>query len=260
MFASFQLSTAESTSTVNPTHTERNRQTRPNWEHFQSHRVHVTQLLIDVVRKHPANEATHDKPRICILGAGNCNDLDLNRLATAFAHVCLMDIDRDAMDYGVTSQHVADKIEIMCCDVMGDELPDVRFDVVASTCLLTQLFVDIDPSSATADDYVNIRRQHFLTILRLMKPSGSAVFITDVVSSDTVPNLTEHDPEQLAQRLPQWIQQRNFFTGTNPAVVHQLLTADEEISPQLNHVTPIAPWLWNPGPRTYVCYGMSFSH
>lgn len=243
---------------MNPTHFERNRQTRPHWDDFHSHRVHVTQLLVDAGIKPAAND-DDGKLQLCILGAGNCNDLDLNRLGTTYEQISLVDIDRDAMEFGVARQNRAGLVDIVCCDVMRDDLPDVQYDVVASTCLLTQLLVDIDPSSAQTEDYAIVRRQHFLTMLQLMKPAAAGVFVTDIVSSDTVPNLAEHNRDQLAQQLPHWIQARNFFTGTNPAVIHHLLTADTEIASQLDRVEPIAPWLWNPGPRTYACYGMQFT-
>ena len=195
---------------------------------------------------------------LCVLGAGNCNDLDLIRLASEFQRVTLVDLDREAMEFGVAHQDGPGTIEIVCCDVTSDELPAQTFDVVASTCLLTQLFADFD-SSVSAEKYAKTRRRHFLTMLKLMNTAATGIFITDVVSSDTVPDLAGLDSNQIKAGIPKWIHDRNFFTGTNPGVIHHLLTSDDEVASRVSDVKPIDPWLWNPGPRTYVCYGMQFT-
>ena len=171
----------------------------------------------------------------------------------------LLMVDPDAMQWGIESQHAVD-VEVVTCDVLTNEIRNETFDVVVSSCLLTQLFLDIDSSlKADASAYADLRQRHFESMIRLMKAGATGIFVTDVVSSDTCSDLPGLTVEQLKDRLPRLIEQHNFFTGTNPAVVHHLLTADPDLAELISDVRPIDPWLWNPGPRTYACYGMRFS-
>src|SRR5437764_7439898 len=74
-----------------------NQTTRNQWLLYASHRRQIERLIVP---------AEHGRERICILGAGNCNDLDLKWLAEAYAEVHLVDIDPAALDRAVKKQGV----------------------------------------------------------------------------------------------------------------------------------------------------------
>ncbi len=102
--------------------------------------------------------------RIAVLGAGNCNDLHLKELVSSFSEVHLFDLDRAAMDDAVARQcpNHASKIRLHGdVDLSGwssretaSQSPDGRettrtrgkleFDLVVSTCLLSQLMETVD--------------------------------------------------------------------------------------------------------------------
>lgn len=65
------------------------------WAAYASHRDEVTRRLL-------ANQASGG--RLCVLGAGNSNDLDLARLATNFREIHLVDVDGEALARGVARQ------------------------------------------------------------------------------------------------------------------------------------------------------------
>ncbi|MFK7777794.1 MAG: hypothetical protein QM501_06680, partial [Gimesia sp.] len=65
-----------------------NLESRPNWECGTAHRERITAHLTDL--------AGQQRPRLCILGAGNCNDLDLNQLSQVFKEIHLVDLDESA--------------------------------------------------------------------------------------------------------------------------------------------------------------------
>src|SRR5262245_52552720 len=73
-----------------------NRSTRGQWNLYSSHRKELERLLVP------------DRPggRICVLGAGNCNDLDLRWLTQVYREVHLVDIDGDALARGTQFQKV----------------------------------------------------------------------------------------------------------------------------------------------------------
>src|SRR3569623_288448 len=70
--------------------------TRCQWDLFAHHRRQIERLIVP-----PAGGG-----RLYVLGAGNCNDLDLAYLATAYAEARLVDIDPAALDRAVDRQGV----------------------------------------------------------------------------------------------------------------------------------------------------------
>ena len=146
-----------------------NSETRKNWELFASHREHTTRLICEATQRF---ESSITNPSLAILGVGNGNDLDLKTLAGKFAKIHLFDFDSAALKY-LQSQQLNDpevaqsvvveapidltgasnELENVTGDLpqakaieLGDRLrsvsnvlPDRKFDLVVSTCLLTQL-------------------------------------------------------------------------------------------------------------------------
>src|SRR5438132_14001730 len=74
-----------------------NRTTRNQWHLYASHRLEIEKLIVPESRGQ----------RLCVVGAGNCNDLDLRWLAGAYGEVHLVDIDPLALDGAVRRQRVA---------------------------------------------------------------------------------------------------------------------------------------------------------
>jgi hypothetical protein len=75
-----------------------NQSTRGQWDWYASHRRAIERLIVPETRG----------GRICVLGAGNCNDLDLKWLAGAYAEVHLVDIDPVALERAGARQGVTD--------------------------------------------------------------------------------------------------------------------------------------------------------
>ena len=156
---------------VNPFLRQRsfNRASQANWRAFAAHREEVTSRLLAT--------AGGAAGALCVLGAGNCNDLDLLRLTEHWPTIRLVDIDAEAMQAGVANQFLSagelararqGRIELSAGDLTGalelvheisqapsregfarlraalTQLPapgqlGARFATVASTCLLSQL-------------------------------------------------------------------------------------------------------------------------
>lgn len=81
----------------------RNRLREGEWELSAGHRSEVTQRLVALAAP---------RQRLCLLGAGNCNDLDLAELAAAYGEVHLVDIDGDALARGVSRQLTAPEADL----------------------------------------------------------------------------------------------------------------------------------------------------
>jgi hypothetical protein len=64
--------------------------------------------------------------------------------------------------------------------------------------------------------------------------------------------------EQLPRTIAGLIEQRNFFTGANPAVLKSLLETGD-LSADVAGVAITSPWRWDFVERTYAVYGVLIS-
>jgi hypothetical protein len=260
-----------------------NEKTRESWASYESHRRRVTDLLLAARPQAPS--------RLCVLGAGNCNDLELSKLAQAYDEVRLVDLDAAAVRAGVAAQapepaeHIAISAPFDVTGVaarMGEWTPaapaaeasaleclrqisepsDVSplrpgFDVVVSTCLLTQLIGSArqtlgDSHPRFMDLVLAMRKQHWRLMARLARPGGVILLVTDFVSSDTAPELAADPTERLDKLAMRLIDARNFFTGANPVALRQELLVDPDLAPLASRVELLSPWLWRLAHRTYL--------
>lgn len=219
---------------------------------MSSHRERVMQLLA---------ESAGDQARsLCVLGAGNANDLELDTLATRFERIALVDLDEDALQRawrrippnlqprcdlhgqvdltGITAMlgewHASTppsdrKLESAIASTRQAAPPRVGpFDVVASTCVLTQLIDSIclaipHESPRRLEMILAVRNRHLEHMVELLHPGGTGVLVTDFVASETAPELARLSDAEVADRATHWLGTRNFFTGTNPyAIVNHL--------------------------------------
>lgn len=255
-----------------PLQVARNTQTRLAWEGYQSHRDRVMQLL-----SKEAVSATPSQIRIMVLGAGNCNDLDLAQLLRHYREVHLVDLDRDALESAVSRQKVAGDLNLHL-HAPVDLLPDAmeaalnalpQVEVVASICLISQLLevfiakqsknlTDPRQLSEAADKLV---AQHLQQLRSLALPGGAVWLITDIVSSQTLPELASASEEALPGLLGQALQRGNFFLGLHPGRLQQGMAALQ--SPQIMDPSEIrmfagpsavhvaGPWKWTMGPKVF---------
>lgn len=265
-----------------------NRQTADNWDRARPHREICTDLLVRL-----AGEAAAEPRRLTLLGAGTCNDIDLTRLPPLYSEITLADFDAESLTSGLArqGQSANRSIRSVIVDVTGcsselDQLSpaaaDVAIaemaalldrrvqsvaaqigagcDVAVSMCLLSQLIQQVverlgEQHPGFLPLVQAVRQSHLRLLLNLVRPGGKAVLITDVVSSDTVPQLPRLPREELLPLLAALIPSRNFFSGLNPFIIHQLWTGDPKLQPLVQSVEPLAPWTWLLGQRTYLVCG-----
>ncbi len=116
-------------------HQRRNRTTVDASQAFQEHRSRVTSQILEMRRT--------DDDRLCLLGAGNCNDVDLNELASNFRQITLVDIDRQAVEFGLARQSV-------------HSAAHHKFNILAPYDVCGLLSVFAHPSSSLQDRYSRI--------------------------------------------------------------------------------------------------------
>ena len=101
------------------------------------------------------------------------------------------------------------------------QLPMRDLDVVASTCVLSQLIDAVSLALGRGEPLLHelameVRNQHVRLMLSVLRPGGRGVLISDFVSSDSCAELSRVSLEELPSRARHWIECQNFFSGTNP--------------------------------------------
>jgi hypothetical protein len=270
-------------------HRRRNATTRQATEQFADHRVEVTQRIVQLSRN-PAD-------RLCLLGAGNCNDVDLAALLKHFHEITLVDLDTDAVWAGVERQlhssdlrsriRVAESMDISGMleefdSISGDprqpiavrlqytlqnrsrlSLSGSPFDCVVSCCLLSQLIDSLvfglgeSHPDFTATALL-LRKQHVLLVADSLAPGGRGLLVFDFVSSQTLPQLMNVQSTLLTELLFAAVQSRNFFTGLNPFAVQSELKTSPVFVGMLKEVMLWRPWRWSFGSKSFGVAAISF--
>jgi hypothetical protein len=267
-------------------HLRNNRNSAGNWDDFTEHRARVTELALASARGGQADS-------LALLGAGNCNDVDLAALAARFREIHLVDVDTEAVTAARGRQPpaiAAALVQHTPVDLSGAlprlagfrskaptpaqlaELPDTcannvlaalprTFDTVVSACILSQIMHGCRLTLGTAPQLKPIANAfttgHLRALVRLARPGGTALFISDVVSSETYPLdelWGERPPLELLDHLEQT---DNLFSGVGPSYVRRLLARDPVIAPLITTPRMIEPWRWRLGPKiTLLVYAL----
>lgn len=252
------------------------------------HRRQITSLLCELA---PAADG-----RLAILGAGPCNDLDLRQLQVKWPHIDLVDRDSELVRQGIAAQtNSSTGLHVLQQDLLlGDNealapstvpsllVPEVGqsflarlkqtrwdalrcdYDLVASTCLLSQLVHQV--IDAVGVDHAlfiptvqALRQRHLWLMAQALRPGGQGLLFCDFVSSETLPELFRANPENLPALLSQALQENNFFHGLNPGKLLQIAREDTELQACLDQVQMSPPWVWFTGSLAYAVVVIKFT-
>ncbi len=267
---------------------ELNDSTRGQWAMYATHRQSIERLLVSALP--PARDG-----RLCVTGAGNCNDLDLAWLTQVFREVHLADIDPDALAAGIQRQRIgnvsrlhrhapvdltaiAPRVDAWTSGAPPDDalidaalreaarapappgLP-APFDVVLSPCLLSQLLNPArDAMGATHARFGQVlavlRQRHLRLLLDLLRPGGTAFLVCDLSSTERFGPLARVDERELPDLMRTLLADGKCFRGLEPATIANDLRAD----PRIARYELQPPWLWHLGlERTYLVYAVRIS-
>lgn len=254
----------------------------PDWELYAEHRRKFTEAVLSLAPATPG--------RLCVLGAGRCNDLDLASLSRTFRELHLVDLDPSALasalgretaelrkqlvvhapvDLSVLAPKRKTKwqrrapspseLEATASATLQGLLARLPgpFDVVVSACVLTQLGFALtqafrEPHPLLGPLRMHTVRLHLQTLLGLTAPNGAALFVSDLASSTHYPALTQLPADtELTSVLGDVVASRAFYQIARPDLIADLLAELAEAEP-----VPVSPWLWTgPQERTYLVYG-----
>ncbi len=223
-------------------------------------------------------------------GAGLCRDIDLNQLLQRFSKITLVDLHQPDLVRGIENQNlsVGSSIELIGgLDIGGvqSELDRFRrqadpvdlesllnraggyepdrlgtYDVIASTCLLSQLLCHASECIGEShprfvETLQTIRRRHIEIMVEHLRPNGTGLLVTDFVSSISLPDLlTTTDLKATVRKA---IEQGNFLHGLNPAMVGRVFE-ESSVREALRSVKITDPWRWAMPERIYACFAVVF--
>jgi hypothetical protein len=254
---------------------ELNRSTRGQWHLYSTHRQELERLIVPSA---PGG-------RICILGAGNCNDLDLHWLTQVYGEVHLVDIDPTALARAVKFQKVegnkrlhlrgnfdltglADRLSGWHKHPPNEEqinacLADSRkstaasaqqlggpFDVVLSPCVLSQLLTPLRDTIGEGHPSFEpllsaMRLRHIRFLLDLLGPGGRGVLACDLFSSMALADLARVPREQAGNVMSRMLATNRHFSGLDPDTLTTILKRDPAIAPRVADLRFIPPWIWH---------------
>lgn len=255
---------------------------------FSGHRERLTALLTD-------DRVPKGSPlRLCVLGAGNCNDLDLSRLAEHYTEIHLVDIDPTALERAFQRQDEAtrrrlvrhapvdlsglvDRLERWAAfRVTPEELMEHatntaasveavlggRFDVVLSACVLTQMQLMVVNVLTDAHPLFEAVRHtltltHLRTLERLLAPRGRALLATDVSSDQIAPLGQPSATDDLRPLLAKLTSSGHIFHVAQPAQFTEMVRDDPTLRRTVSVSEPVSAWPWQNGPhRLFLVYGL----
>ncbi|PHS17011.1 MAG: hypothetical protein COA78_03465 [Blastopirellula sp.] len=265
---------------------QRNQQSLDAWELYAPHRDSVTLLL---------RKLATPTDRLCILGAGNCNDFDLKLLAPVFQQIDLVDLDSQAVSHALDRQGIKqlNNIRVLpSTDVSGwlaqsTNTPQFDMDsliltlnekqapvdqvvqqlsgpyeIVASVGLLSQLIDSIQELVAPTHILWSIAlkaiiAQHINLLSGLTSEGGKSVLFTELFSSDSCEELFETPDSALSRLCRRELDRGNHYKGLNPAELRALHSKNSGF----RHVSTTMPWKWQYLSRTYaVCAHVATKH
>jgi hypothetical protein len=250
-------------------------------EAFENHRRHLTEVVAPGPRSESAATGS-----LCVLGAGNACDLDLERLSWSHGAIHLVDIDREALEraYSRQSPRVRSQLVLHApvdlsgvlgrlarwrsLQVSAEELlhtPELasaslaskigtRFDVVLSACLLSQMHLSVRQALGEGHPLFEavaytLTLVHLRTLSRLAHPGGRVVLATDVATEAMAPLRALPAGTDLGLLLDQLIDDGHVFGVVNPRALEQIAADDPHLARELASPRIRDTWLWHNGPE-----------
>jgi hypothetical protein len=265
---------------------EMNSRSADDWARYSGHRRHLTDLVT-------AATAGSD---VCVFGAGNASDIDLERLALTFETVHLVDIDGEALRRasGRLTPSARDKLFLHELDLTGfidriDEwsaaLPrDLvaltveasrelvsrlgrSFDVTVSNCVLSQLSVPFKRMwGRTVSEWSSLEAGltvvHVMTLAGALRPGGRGVLVFDTLSSAQCPALAQLAGvarDQLEDALAEVEATYDVEWSFHPADILEAVETAPPLVALIDSPCLTQPWLWDLGDAIQVVYALVFN-
>jgi hypothetical protein len=267
-----------------------NRSALLHFDSFASHRERLTALV--------GEPRAASQGRLCVLGAGNAYDLDLERLAAVYREIHLVDIDEAALTRARERQNAATRARLVLhapLDLSGllerlaawrnfevtpaelasypetasneivERLP-APFDVVVSACVLTQMQHALLGRLSDAHRLFEASRQllnvmHLRTLAKLAAPDGRAILATDLSSSALFCAAEGRETDRNGRALlTKVLEAGNVFYVAHPELLQWMAREDPVLRRIARVSPPVDAWLWHNGAHhSFLVYALELT-
>lgn len=234
---------------------------------------------------------------LCVFGAGNCADIDLEYLGRRFEQIHLVDLDAAALERSRERQPKALRERIVLhgdrdlsgilphLDDWAEQFPSDTelqqtslraahgllqsigrpFEVTLSTCVLSQLVLPFQETWVmTEEEWDKLTAittaVHLATLFGATRPGGNGILAFDVASSDHLPGLLayrERSGIELQAFVEAQVAAQQIALNPAPAQLLAQLTGSG-LGAALASVRVTLPWLWDIKSAQQLVYGLSF--
>jgi len=249
---------------------------------YAGHRRHLTELLM--ARPEAAEAA--ESPRLCVLGAGNCGDLDLERLASRYRSIHLVDIDAEALERARERQSASTRavlVPVAPLDLSGlldplerwkqlqSTLDEVLahperlaaniahrlggpFEVVVSACVLSQMHLSVrnvlgDTHRLFQAAGYTLNVTHLRTLSLLARPGGVALLVSDVATEQMAPLSASSERRDYLALLEHQLRIGAVFDAVRPDTMVGIACDDPALVREIGLTRLMDAWVWQNGPR-----------
>jgi hypothetical protein len=256
-----------------------------HYQAFAAHRAKLTELVLSGVVPEAGG-------RLCVLGAGNGYDLDVDRLGAAFSEIHLVDLDAAALERAagraapearakivrhapVDLSGLLDRLErwrsfqvqpqelmdhpARVAKVVAERLPG-PFDVVLSACLLSQIQLTVLNVLSDKHRLFEAVRQlvnlaHLRTIASLLVPGGRGLLVTDVATNQDLASVSSGSTG--LQLLDELTAAGKIVFAVRPDLLTWAAREDPMLKSTVTASPPLDAWLWHNGPeRVFLVYAL----
>jgi len=248
-------------------------------------------------RRRLMDELPKERGDLCVFGAGNCADIDLEFLARRFNEIHLVDLDEAVLERSRDRQpsSIRERIVLHGEQDLSGILPHLddwaeqfpgdaelqqtslrsvhallqglgrAFDVTLSTCVLSQLVLPFQETWVmTEQEWDKLSAcataVHLTTLFGATRPGGSGFMAFDVVSSDDLPGLLTYQgrsAEELQAFVEAQIAAGEVSLSPAPSDLLTQLTSSG-LGAALASVRVTLPWLWDIKSAQQLVYGLGF--
>jgi len=248
-------------------------------------------------RRRLMDELPKQSGDLCVLGAGNCADIDLEYLGKRFREIHLVDLDGAALERSRDRQPQALRERIILhgdldlsgilshLDDWGERFPSDTelshtalrgahellqslgraFDATLSTCVLSQLVLPFQETWVmTEDEWDKLlgctTAVHLATLFGATREGGSAFMAFDVASSDHLPGLLayrDRSSDDLQAFVAEQVAAGQVTLNPPPELLLAHLTGSG-LGEALASTRITAPWLWDIKSAHQLVYGLGF--
>lgn len=254
---------------------------------FAGHRERLTALC-------GRHAGARGERSLCVLGAGNANDLDLERLAARYRAIHLVDLDAEALEAARERESAATRARLVPhapVDVSGmldrltrwaawqvtpEELAQHPlehattlaarlggpFDVVLSACLLTQMQLGVltvlgDRHQLFEAVRHTLTLSHLSALSRLTAPGGQVLVASDLSASEIAPSIMATPDELLPELVPRLVAEGRVFQVAQPGLVRSMVLDSPVLARELELGPALEAWRWQNGPtRCFLVYAL----